>query len=53
MYFCAPGTVIREGPYTISSVPVTGQYTLVLPNGQQARNGNVVEEKDLKASGST
>lgn len=49
MYFRVPGTVVEEGPYTISSVPATGRYTLILPNGQPARDGTVVEEKVLEA----
>ena len=51
MYFRVPGTVVGEGPYKISSVPATGRYTLILPNGQPARDGMVVEEKDLEGFG--
>jgi len=42
------GAVTREGPYIVESVPSTKKYTLCLANGQQVRNGNIVEEKDLE-----
>jgi len=45
------GTAIREGPYKVSSVPKAGKYTLSLANGQPAKGGNVVEERDLVFSG--
>ncbi|KAA6413073.1 MAG: hypothetical protein FRX48_02817 [Lasallia pustulata] len=47
-YFCVRGTEIREGPYTVSSVPTVRKYTLSLANGQPVKDGNVVEEEDLE-----
>jgi hypothetical protein len=51
VYFCVRGTATREGPYKVASVPKAGKYILSLPNGQQAKGGNVVEERDLVFSG--
>jgi hypothetical protein len=47
-----PGTAVREGPYKVASVPTVGKYTLSLANGQPAKDGNVVEERDLVLSSS-
>lgn len=39
-----------EGPYLIESVQGTAKYTLCFADGKKARNGEVVDEKDLKES---
>lgn len=42
---------VKEGPYTVATVkPDTLKYTLSLDDGQSAKNGQEVDEKDLGRS---
>jgi hypothetical protein len=47
VYFTKPGSLEREGPYLIASVPSAQKYTLCLENGQAVNNGEEVEEADI------
>ncbi|KAH6702875.1 hypothetical protein BKA61DRAFT_619689 [Leptodontidium sp. MPI-SDFR-AT-0119] len=40
----------RDGPYLVELVPSVAQYTLCFENGETARGGAVVHEKDLEAA---
>jgi len=47
VYFRQDGSGAQEGPYFVASVPSVGRYTLALADGQKAKNGDEVAEKDL------
>jgi hypothetical protein len=40
----------REGPYLVASIPSPGVYTLSFANGQEAQNGDEIEENDLETA---
>ncbi|KAH7354608.1 hypothetical protein BKA65DRAFT_496675 [Rhexocercosporidium sp. MPI-PUGE-AT-0058] len=40
----------REGPYLVELVTSVARYTLCFENGESARGGAVVHEKDLEAA---
>jgi hypothetical protein len=40
----------RSGPYLVASIPSPWVYTLSLVNGQEAQNGEEVEENDLETA---
>ena len=41
-------TYFGDGPYLIESVPRPGKYILCFPDGRKARNGEEVDEKDVR-----
>ena len=50
VYWAAPGSRGTTGPYTISKVNDTEQYTLSDDNGNNVNNGNAVPENQLMAA---
>ena len=40
----------RDGPYLVASVPSPGVYTLSWADGQEAYDGEEIEENDLEAA---
>ena len=40
----------RSGPYVIASIVSVGVYTLSYANGQEAEDGDKIEENDLEAA---
>lgn len=50
VYWAAPGSRGTMGPYTISKVSDTEQYTLCDNNGNNVNNGNAVPEDQLMAA---
>ncbi|TGO15142.1 hypothetical protein BPAE_0591g00020 [Botrytis paeoniae] len=49
VYLLIPGG-LRYGPYKIAQVASAGKYILCDNDGQEVRNGEEIEEKNLKAA---
>lgn len=50
VYWAAPGSRATTGPYFISKVSETEQYTLCDNNGNNVNNGDAVPEGQLMAA---
>jgi hypothetical protein len=52
VYVRIPGTSTPDGPYKIETIAGNARYTLCDADGNQERNGDVIEEADLTPSSS-
>jgi len=50
VYFRAPGSDTREGPFTVGPGPEAGKYTLFDKNDKQVKEGQEIKERDLEAA---
>lgn len=48
VYFCPPSTSTSEGPYLVASVPEPKKYILCHADDSKAKNGEIVEERNLR-----
>jgi hypothetical protein len=50
VYFRAPGSNTREGPFTVGPGPEAGKYTLLDNDDNRVKEGQEIKERDLEAA---